>query len=185
MRRTTLLLLLVTALTASRTDYLSAKRKFDAIENHKYKPGSRVPVLLPELNAYVQTELPKVAPPGVSSPRVELHGNNTATGHALIDFVKLRHSQGKPPNWFLRKLLEGEHEVSVTARVQSAAGKATVYPEAVEISGIPISGGALDFLIRHYLIPNYPKAKIGRPIDLNYGMDRLEVKPDRVDIVMK
>jgi hypothetical protein len=99
--------------------------------------------------------------------------------------VKLRNAQGKPPGWLLKKLLQGEHEVSVTCEVRSANGTATVHPTEVEIEGIPISGAALDFLIQNYLLPNYPKAKIGRPIQLQYGVDRFEVYDGRVDVVLK
>jgi len=172
-------------LRATRTDYENAVRKFDGIQQYRFKAGSRVPISLAELNAYVQTELPEYVPAGVRNPRIELGANNTATGYAQIDFVKLRSAQGKPPGWLLRKLLQGERDVSVTCEVRSANGVVTVYPTEVEIEGVPISGAALDFLIHNYLLPNYPNAKIAQPIRLKYGMDRFEVYDSRVDIVLK
>jgi hypothetical protein len=179
--------LAVAAATASvsRTDYLSLVRKFDSIEQKKVRAGSRIAISSQELNAYVATELPKVAPPGIRRPVVELNGNNTATGRALIDFVKLRSAQGKPPGWVLRRLLEGEHEVAVTTRVRSGGGTATVDIQRVEVAGIPVSGAALDFLIRNYLRPNYPKAKIGEPFNLGYGLDRIEVARGTAWVVMQ
>jgi hypothetical protein len=179
------LLLAASVLIASRTDYLNVQRKFQQIEKHQVKRGSRVAITAQELNAYVQAELPKVAPPGVRQPSVQLLGNNAAAGAALIDFVKLRSAQGKPPNWIIRNLLQGEHEVRVTTRVRSGGGKATVDIDRVEVAGIPISGAALDYLIQNYLIPNYPAAKIGRPFDLKYGMDRIEVTPGTAWVVMQ
>ena len=172
-------------LFGARAEYLSIKQKFDGIEKHQFRPGSRVPIKANELNAYVQTELPNVAPPGVRSPTVELHGNNMATGRAVINFLTLRNAQGKPSNWLTKKLLEGEREVAVTAEIRSGNGQATVYPRRVEISGVPIEGSALDFLIENYLLPNYPDAKVARPFDLNYGIDRIEVLRDRADVVMQ
>ncbi len=172
-------------LSGTRSEYDSAVRKFDGIQQYRYKAGSRVPLSIGELNAYVQTELPEYVPTGVRNLRIELGAGNTATGSALIDFLKLRNAQGKPPNWILKKLLQGERDVSVTCEVRSANGVATVYPTEVEIEGIPISGAALDFLIYNYLLPNYPTAKIARPIQLKYGMDRFEVYDGRVDIVLK
>jgi hypothetical protein len=170
---------------ASRTDYLSAKRKFTNIEKYQVAAGSRVALTSQEINAYVQTELPQVAPPGIREPKVELQGNNVASGRAMVDFVKLRSAQGKPPGWILRNLLQGEHELAVTTRVRSANGTATVDIQRVEIEGIPISGAALDFLIKNYLIPHYPTAKIGQPIPLKYRMERLEVQPGVAYVVMK
>jgi hypothetical protein len=177
--------LMTTSLAASRTDYASIKKKFQAIEDHQVRPGARVPITAAELNAYVQAELPQVAPDGIRQPRVELQGNNMATGHALIDFVRLRTAQGKPPNFLLRSLLQGEHEVAVTARIRSGGGTATVDVQKVEISGIPIQGSALDFLIQNYLLPRYPDAKIGKPFALSYQMDRIEVAPGVAHVVMK
>jgi hypothetical protein len=179
------LLIAAGAMPASRTDYLNVKRKFASIEKSQVKAGSRVAISSQELNAYVQTELPRVAPAGIRQPSVELHGNNTATGRAMIDFVKLRSAQGKPPGFILRNLLQGEHDVAVTTKVRSSNGTATVDIQRVEIEGIPISGGALDFLIQNYLIPNYPDAKVGKPIDLKYRMERLEVQPGVAYVVMK
>src|SRR5438128_138790 len=81
-----LAILACSALVASRTDYLNAKRKFESIEQFQTKPGSRVPLPSSELNAYVQVELPAVAPQGVRDPKVELRGNNIAVGRAFINF---------------------------------------------------------------------------------------------------
>ncbi|HET8550609.1 MAG TPA: hypothetical protein VFL57_21510 [Bryobacteraceae bacterium] len=169
---------------ASRSDYVSVRRKFDSIEQYRYKPGTRVPIGVNELNAYVETELPKYAPPGVRAPHVELHGNNQATGYAKINFLTVRRAQGKPPNWFLRQLLDGERDVAVTTELQSGNGTATVFLRRVEIDGIPIQGAALDWVIRNYVLPNYPDAKIGRPIQLKYGMERFDILRNRVDVVL-
>jgi len=169
----------------SRTDYLSAKRKFQAIDKQPPKPGTRVSLTAAELNAYVQTELPTVAPPGIRNPEVELQGDNIATGRAIIDFLKLRSAQGKSTSWMIRKLLEGEREVAVTTSVRSGGGQATVDLQKVEISGIAIQGAALDFIISNYLIPNYPDAKIGRPFALHKHVDRIEVKPGVAYIITR
>lgn len=178
-------LLVAMSAGASRSDYLSAKKKFQAIDKQMVKPGTRVPLTSSELNAYVETELPAVAPAGVRDPQVELLGDNAATGRAKIDFVKLRSAQGKPTNWFLRKILEGEREVAVTTRVRSSGGKATIDVQRVEVGGFPIEGAALDFLINNYLIPNYPQAKIGRPFALPERVDRIEVKPGVAYVVTR
>jgi hypothetical protein len=185
MRALLLVLALGGAATASRTDYLSFQRKAQQIEKKQVKPGARISFTSQELNAWLQQELREVAPPGVRRPSAKLHGNNTASGTALIDFVKLRSAQGQAPNWIVRKLLEGEHEVTVTANLRSGGGRMTVNVQSVEIAGIPISGGVLDFMIRNYLIPNYPDAKVGRPFELGHGMDRIEVQPGVAHVFMR
>jgi hypothetical protein len=181
----TLALLAAGSLAATRTDYLAVKQKFQQIDRKQAKPGSRIPISSQELNAYVETELPLVAPKGIRKPHVDLQGKNTATGSALIDFLKLRSAQGKPTNWLLSKMLEGEREVKVTTHVTSGNGTATVNVQRVEIGGLPIQGAALDFIINNYLIPNYPDAKIGRPFKLHQQVDRIDVEPGMAYVTLK
>ena len=177
--------LICAVVIASRTDYLNAKRKFQSIEKYQLKPGTRVPIPAAELNAYVQVELPEAVPQGIRDPRVDLQGDNVATGRAMINFLKVQKARNAAPGWLMKKLLDGEHEVVVTAKISSGAGKATVSLQRVEVDGIPIEGGTLDFLIQNYLLPNYPNAQINRPFDLKYRMDRLEVSPGIAYVVMQ
>jgi|SRR5579863_1372019 len=170
-------------LYSARTDYALVQRKFDLIEQDRLKPGSRVTFTPRELNAYAAAEIPKVVPEGVREPRLEL-GSGSATGSALVDFVKLRSAQGSPPGWLMRQLLSGEHPVTVTARIESGNGHATVNVESVQINGMTIEGRMLDFLIRNYLTPYYPEAKIGEPFELSHHIDRLEIQPARVDVFL-
>jgi hypothetical protein len=172
-------------LVGSRSEYVQAQQKFRAIDQQQVKAGTKVPLTAAELNAYVAAELPKVAPPGVSRPSVKLIGNNTAQGTAHIDFVKLRTAQGKEPGWLLRTLLDGEHEVDVTASIRSGGGTAVVDLQRVSVGGIPIEGSALDFLIRNYLIPHYPEAKIGQPFEIHEHVDRIEVRPGMAYVVTR
>jgi hypothetical protein len=176
--------LLVVALGASTSDYRSVKEKFSVLEKGAVKPGSHVTITPKELNAYVKQDITEVAPDGFRNPEVWL-GNGQASGKALIDFLKIQRATGSAePNWILRKLLVGEREVTVTTRIDSSGGMATVNVEQVEISGVPISGAALDYLIQNYLIPRYPEAKIGQPFEIGYSIDRLEIRPNGVRVII-
>jgi len=185
MRRVMVGLALLAApfLYSSASDYLSVKRKFESIENHSLKPGSRVSLTPRELNAYVQEEVPKVVPDGVREPKVEL-GNGAASASAMIDFAKVRRAQGKPPGWLMSKLLSGERPVKVNALIQSASGRATVDVQSVEVSGMTIDGAMLDYLIDHYLRAVYPTAVVGQPFELGHRIERLEIKPSNVAVVI-
>jgi hypothetical protein len=183
MKRWALLAILLPLLGAPSSDYLSAKRKLDLIESDTLRPGSRVTLTSRELNAYVANEIADFGGQGVREPKLEL-GNSSATGTALIDFLKVRQAAGKPSGWVMTKLLAGERPVRVTARIQSGSGRATVDVEKVEISGVTIDGKMLDYLIEHYLIAQFPEAKVGQPFELSHRIDRLEVKPDAVGVVV-
>jgi hypothetical protein len=84
----------------------------------------------------------------------------------------------------MSRLLDGERPVSVTARIRSGGGKATVDVQSVEISGLTIDGKTLDFLIQNFLLAMYPDAVVGKPFDLRHRIDRLEIQPGSVGVVI-
>jgi hypothetical protein len=170
------------AVTATAFDlYQSAKQKFGLIEAERLRPGSLVTLTYPELDAWVAREVPN----GVRNPHIKVTASGRATGSALIDFAKVRRAQGQEPGWLMRKLLEGERPVSVTTRIRSSGGIATVDVERVEISGVVIDGNTLDFLIQNVLLPLYPYAAVGRPFELGHRIDRLDVAPAAVNVVIR
>ncbi len=170
-------------LGGSNSAYLSATRKFELIGDGKLPPGTTVFLKADELNAWAQQEVPAAVPDGLRDPRIDL-GYGTATGFAWVDFLKLREAKGAGTSWLMARLLEGERPVRVTARIRSGAGQATVDVERVEISGVAISGAALDFLIDNFLRPYYPGAKIGTPFELSNRIQRLEIEPTGVGIMI-
>ncbi len=173
--------LLVVVLAASpANEYQSARQKFDLISSDRLKPGSRVELTPQELNAYVSHELPD----GVRNPHLRITAPGVATGSAIVDFVKARRAQGHPPGWLMSRLLDGERPVSVTAHIRSANGSAQVDVDSVEISGMVIDGGMLDFLVRNVLLPLYPDAAVGRPFDLGHRIQRLDIQPRAVGVVI-
>ena len=176
------ILIVAASLAGAASDYYaSAKAKFNSIEAERLPSGARVLLTIPELNAWVARE----APTGVRNPRLRVSARDLATGAAFIDFGKLERSAGLQPGWLMSKILDGERPVSVTARVRSSAGRATVDIQRVEISGIVIDGRTLDFLIQNFLIPMYPDAIVGRPFALGHRIERFDVAPNAVSVLLK
>ena len=167
--------LVAAVLVASPAEYTTAKAKIDQIESDQVPGGSRVTFTPRELNSYIEQEAPMVTD-GVRQPRLELWGDGVAHGTAMVNFAKLRSSEGHPPGWLMSKLLGGERPVAVTARVRSGGGQATVDVQRVEVSGIAIDGATLDFLIHNFLLPLYPDAVVGKPFPLGHRMDRVDVQ---------
>lgn len=185
MKRSALFLALCLPLVfGSTAEYLSAARKFQTIESEKLRPGSRITLTPAELNAYVRQEIAESYPDGVRGARLVL-GSGTATGSAMIDFGKVRRAQGNPPGWLMSRVLDGERPVEVAAHIRSAHGECTVDVDSVKVGGVTIDGKLLDFLIRNYLLPNYPEARVGEPFELSHNIDRLEVKPGAVEVVIR
>ena len=179
-RKLALLVLFGVAVGGAYDSYLSAKQKLDLIEEGRLRTGARVNLTYPELDAWVAHEMPD----GVRNPKVVVSTYGVATGSAVVDFAKVRRAQGSPPGWLMEKLLEGERPVRVTARIRSSGGTATVDVERVEISGVTIDGSTLDFLIRNILLLLYPEAVIGKPFELGHRIERLDVAPTAVGVMI-
>lgn len=136
-----------------------------------------------ELNAYARQEIAEAVPDGIRDAHLDL-GPGTATASALIDFGKIRRSEGKPPGRLMAYLLDGERPVTITAHIRSSAGTATVDVQSVEISGVTIEGPILEFLIRNYVLPAYPNAKVGEPFELGHRIQQLDVEPSAVGVLI-
>jgi hypothetical protein len=183
MRGALIAITFLVAIAVGADDYQSAKYKIDLIEDDRATPGSRIWLSAGELNAYARVEVPKVVPRGLREPRLDL-GNGTATGSALVDFLKVRELSGSPPNRLLAWFLSGERPVRATARIESGQRKATVRVQQVTVSGMTARSAVLDFLIANFLLPYYPEAKIGKPFDLKHGVERFEISPAGVTVVI-
>jgi hypothetical protein len=176
-----LLAVLGTLLGATYPEYSSCKQKIDLIGSGHIRAGSRVELSARELTAYAVA----VAPPGVRAPQLQFGAPGLVTGTAKVDFGKVRRAQGYQTGWLMSRILDGERPVSVTARVRSDAGRATVDVQRVEISGISVDGHTLDFLIRNFLLPLYPNATVGRPFELGHGIRKLDVQPRGLSVYIQ
>jgi hypothetical protein len=162
----------------------SVTRKLDVIQSGRAKPGAVFVFTAAELNAWVRIKAPMVVPEGLREPRLVM-GNGTATGYALVDFLKLQHGAGIETNWLISKLIQGEKRLMASAGIQSANGRATVHLIRVEIGGLAVSGATLDFLIDTFFRPLYPDAKIDEPFELSDRVERIEVTPAEARVYIK
>ena len=69
--------------------------------------------------------------------------------------------------------------------MQSSGGRCAVYLTGVELSGVSITGSALDFLIKTFFMPLYPEAKIGQPFELGDNIESIDVRPTGVRVTIK
>lgn len=162
----------------------SADRKMNLIATGRVRPGSVVTFTLAEINAWARVMVPATVPEGIREERVDL-GSGTATGSALVDFLKMRQAKGIDSGWLLTKLIEGERPLRVSVRLESGGGRCTVYLTQVELGGAVANGTLLDYLVRTFFTPLYPNAKIDQPFDFDYDIDRIDIRPDAVRVTMK
>jgi hypothetical protein len=174
------LLVLAMAAGSAYDLYSSARQKVDSIESGKLPAGARIDLSFAELNAFAARE----APVGIRDVRLALTQPETVSGTALVDFGKLRRGQGYQPGWLLSKLLDGERPVTATARIRSSGGKVTVDVKQASISGLEIDGGTLDFVIKNFVMPFYPEAMVGQPVEMGFHIDRLQLTPAGVGVII-
>jgi len=170
---------------ASITDAQSAFRKLGAIESGTVPRGSHVSFSRAEIDAWLLDEAHSHVPNGLSALRLELTANR-ATAYANVDFLKVQQAAtgGGDPGWLIKNLFAGERPVVVTARFASANGRSRVDVERVEISGVPIQGSALDFVIANYVRPTFPDVKVNEWFPLHFGVDRFTLGPAGVTVLM-
>jgi len=180
-----LFLLAAAALVLPAADpaYQTAQSKVDKLMNGQWKPGEVVFFTPAEINAWVAVEVPESVPQGIRDTRIEL-GTDTASASAMVDFTKIQQSRGKSVG-FAAAMFQGDRPLKISIRVASSGGKITVFLTRVEISSVSMEGAGLDFLIKTFFLPLYPDAKIGEPVDLDYNIDHLEIRPDGLRIAIK
>ena len=84
----------------------------------------------------------------------------------------------------MSKLLDGDRPVKVTARLSSAGGRGQVDLQEARVAGITLDGEALDFVIHTFLRAAYPDAAVGRPFELGHRIERIDVTPSAVGILI-
>jgi hypothetical protein len=152
---------------------VAVSRKFGLIENGRLRAGSRIDFTAGELTDWTREQAAVCFPGAIRNLRWDFSAN-AATAYADIDFVKLRQATtGEEPGWLMRNLFSGERGVVVKAHLASAAGRARVDLEAVQISGVSIGGRALDLLISDYVRPNFPEVKVAEWFPLADRVDRV------------
>ncbi|HEV2198995.1 MAG TPA: hypothetical protein VGR73_04180 [Bryobacteraceae bacterium] len=171
------------ALLADDPAFERVSMKLALLSSRQAEPGSVILFSPDEVDAWVRTRVPARFP-GIRAPKLVL-GTGNVTGSARIDFNQVLAAEGQPLNPALERLFEGEHPVRIVARIESSGGQAVVSPTRVEVSGIAATGPMLDLLVKTFLLPLFPDAKIGQPFEWDFGIDRVDVRPDGVRVAIK
>lgn len=161
---------------ASRT-----RQKLAVITDERAAAGSTFNFPLNEINAWIKEEAPEQLPPGVRHPRVEL-GQGTIDAFANVDFLEVAQARGYHMPSMLGRLISGERPLKLSLRVESANRRATIYLTALELNGVPVSGAPLDLLVQTFFLTSHPEAHINEPFDLDFNVERVEVRPTGVRV---
>lgn len=160
-----------------------AVHKLEIIEAHKAKPGSRMIFTRSELIAWGNARVLDYVPHGFRDFTMEL-AEGTATGHAFIDFARVRHTDESDLS-LIEKLIAGERPVTIKVAIASANGICTVTVQRLEISGIAAPSYVLDTIVKSFVRPMFPDIKIGEPFELPHNIDRIRPTPNALVINFK
>jgi hypothetical protein len=159
-----------------------ASQKFARIGTGRLPAGTRVDLSGPEIGAWAAEQARIYAPGATRDIRLELT-NGGATASMLVDFVKLRQATtGEAPGWLMKNLFAGERQVTVKGRFDSRNRRARVDVDRVEVSGVPVEGAALNFVIDNFVRPTFPDVKVNESFDLGFRIDRFTVSPLGVSV---
>lgn len=159
----------------------NADTKLKLIKEEQARPGSHIVFPLEEIRAWSESE----APEGVTDPKVILKPGGKVELHGMIDFLAVAGEDDSVAKSLFAPLLRGNRPMDIFAHVDSAPGFVIVTVDEVRLSGVTLSPTLLDFLVKTFLQPKYPKVRFDEPMALEYGMDRLDVEPAGVTVFMK
>lgn len=166
-----------------QTPLRSAHAKIALIEYDRALPGSSITLSSAELAAYANEQAQIIIPGVVRDVTLTLTPAHVEAT-AYINFLKARQAEGDSDNWLVQQLLDGERKVTVRVKFSSQGKQARVDVEQVEVEEVFVKGTTLDFLLRQFVIPNFPDAQVGRWFALGHRIERLDVKTSAATLVV-
>ncbi len=182
-----LLLVLVTPAPASNPAAAARmEKKLAAIQEKSTAPagrrGSPVVFTTEEIDSYFALSMGSRIPKGVSGIHFELHPGKQ-TGYGVVDFDEYRAGAKRPVNPLLELVLNGRRQVTVVAGFESSGGGRGIYHlESVALDDLVVRGVLLDFLVKWFVLPRYPRAAPDQPFVLPGNIQRAVVEEGRVRV---
>ncbi len=181
-----LVFLLMAVLASSVSEPAAARmqQKMDLILANSTKPvGQRGPAVTfteDEINSYFALRMGDRIPKGVSGIRLDIHPNKS-TGQLTLDFDEYKAAAKRPMNPMLDLFLRRRRAVTVIGTVESlGAGQARYHLDSVSLDDFTVKGALLEYLIRWFVIPRYPRAAMDRPFALPANIQRIEIQEGKI-----
>ena len=177
-------LLLLAAITPNPEACARMEKKIAAIKEKSTLPadkrGGPVTFTQDEIESFFAlSKVPKI-PEGVSDIHFELHpGKQSAT--AVVDFDKYKASSKKPMNPMIDFFLHGKKNLQADgAAYFQGEGMGTYHLDQVSLDSLTVKGGTIEFLLKWFVLPRYPKAEMDKPFQLPANIQRAEVLEGKI-----
>lgn len=181
-----LILLLATMLSASVSEPAAVRmqQKMNQIQANSSKPigqrGRAVAFTEDEINSYFALRMGDRIPKGVSNIRLDIHPEKS-TGQLTVDFDEYKAAAKRPMNPMLDLFVRGRRAVTVVGTVESMAeGQARYHLDSVSIDNFTVKGALLEYLIRWFVVPRYPRAAMDQPFALPANIQRIEIREGKI-----
>ena len=136
-----------------------------------------------EVNDYFESKGDRLLPKSVSEVDLAFK-EDSVEGSALVDFDEVnRHRPADDDSmsgWLLSNI-KGKKKVEYRLGVQSENGTAKVEIESAVFDGVELPSILVYFMVNRFLAKQYG-VNIDGPMPLPYGIDRVEFKPERMQI---
>ena len=177
-------LVLLAAITPNPEACARMEKKIAGIKEKSTLPvekrGGPVTLTREEIESFFAlSKVPKI-PEGVSEIQFELHpGKQTA--QAVVDFDKYKASSKKPVNPLLDFFLHGRKDLQVDgAAFFQGDGMGTYHLDQASLDSFTVKGSTIEFLLKWFVLPRYPKAEMDKPFQLPTNIRRVEVLEGKI-----
>lgn len=181
-----LILLLATMLSAAVSEPAAVRmqQKMDRILANSSRPvGQRGPAVTfseDEINSYFALRMGDRIPKGVSNIRLDIHPEKS-TGQLVVDFDEYKAAAKRPMNPILDLFVRGRRAVTVVGTVEGLGdGQARYHLDSVSLDDFTVKGGLLEYLIRWFVVPRYPRAAMDQPFALPANIQRIEIQEGKI-----
>jgi hypothetical protein len=163
-----------------------AEKKIAAIQANAEKPaghrGEPITLSQEEIDSFFAlSKVPKI-PEGVSGIHIDIHpGKQHAT--AVVDFDKYRAASKRPMNPLVELFLRGKRTINVEGQgISPAEGMGQYHLDFASLDDFTVQGSTIQFLLKWFVLPRYPKAEMDKPFVLPSNIHKVEVLEGRIVI---
>jgi hypothetical protein len=130
-----------------------------------------------EVNAYLQQYLREEIPPGITSPTLQILGDNRLSATATLDLDAMNASRPPSEGFDPIRVLRGSLNAKVSGRLVTENGSGRFELESAELGGIPLPRALVSQLVSRYDV------NIDDPFDLPSSIREIRVEPGQVTVL--
>ena len=144
------------------------------------KRGGPVTLTIEEIDSFFAfSKVPKI-PEGVSGIHFEIHPNKQI-GYAVVDFDKYKAASKRPVNPMVDLFVRGRRPIKAEASLAFPSdGVGAYHLDYVSLDTLTVQSGMIQFLLKWFVLPRYPKAEMDKPFQLPANIRKVEIGEGKI-----